>query len=356
MRVDSNKDRKELTLEDFKQAYEFLPEIQKAFRQRPSNKLDRTPNFDVAFFGGEPLLKLKNMLDIAKFIRNEYSNVTCHTPTNGLLLNKKTIKELEDGLVAFSVSYDGPFTNQRHESSKDKKGLYKFPYKKEVQELMKIRGCKAMISPKNVYALSNNFKFFIENGIYYPGLSLVRDNTWTKTSVKEYDRQLYYIRRIIKEFYNKTGKLCIPDIFSLFILDTILSYKQGKRPYSCFVGINGIAVHGDGSLYPCARFGANNRFKLGDYKKKYLNYERINWLMNEINTVRNEVCLKCDLYKICNMGCVYAQLSSNNWRVNNPIPNVCDIFRISFKHALDFYEDYKHIHDLKDFLKHKMES
>lgn len=339
-----NDGSKDMTLADFEQALSYLDDIKKALKYRNVTEFD----YDVAFFGGEPLLNLKEMISIADYTRGICQRTICHTPTNGICLDDKTVDILDKNKIAYNLSYDGPYFCQR--TSNERVSFKNF---NTVVRSMQKRGVKCMISPQNVSMLYKNFKYFVDNDIYYPGIAIVRDNQWTTGHIDIFDKQLNVVSQYIDYVYKDKGILCIPELFSLPILDTVLGKKKGKRPFSCFSGVTGVAIFGNGDIYPCARFGSNKRFKLGNYKEKSFDYENIEFIRN-LKVIGNDNCIGCSLYEVCNMQCKFSELQNGNWKTNKPIQEVCSLYKIIYKHAYKVYDKYKRDPNYIDYLNNKL--
>lgn len=324
MRVNKNKRFETLNLEDFKQALDFLPEIQEVINWV------NVPGIGIHYFGGEPLIKYDSIIKCSYYARKKLGDIECAFPTNGTLLTKEKVNELDASHILYSISYDGPYNSQRVNSLLPSKFLL---------ERMKERGVKCMISPKNVKEMYNNFIWFIENEINFPSMSIVRDNCWTQTSISEFEKQLNKIYEYIIREYENDGKLYLPQLLSLPILDTIINSNVGsRRKTTCFAGTNGVAIFGNGDIYPCARFGANSRFLLGNYKKRKLDKNKINFIQEKANNIDHPDCIPCELYTVCNAGCLYSQLASTNWKQNKMITSICNLYKIIYSYSYDLYD------------------
>lgn len=334
----------DMTLDDFVKMEEFLPVIQNEMHYVSY----LTPNYEIAFFGGEPLLCLDNLLDIAQYAKSKYPNVLCTVPTNGSLLDEIAESRLADANVHYSVSYDGPYSNQRLNSKSPSPFLV---------SLVQIHGSKVMVNPDNVSSLFDNFLYFAKNGVPFSGISIVRDNIWNKTSLsilcKNLDRMYDYIVKSLKE----KNELYLPQIFSLPILDTLIATKEGsRRKTGCFSGSSGLAFFADGDIYPCARFGTNKRFKLGNYKKKRLNKNNISFVLRASDILALEECKECPLYRVCNTGCFYSQLSFGMWKRNRPVINVCKAFKIIYDYSYRLYKEIGEFDEYKRYLVHHLKN
>jgi uncharacterized protein len=315
-----------LTLKNFSCAIEFLPHIKQILRKYNTD----TQGTTIAFFGGEPLLNMRVIRNIVNKYKEDYVYMI---QSNGYFVPKYE-QELIKLNIGYGVSYDGPYLNNR-----TSKKLDSFPIN-ELLETMKKRGVKAMISPSNVASLHQNFEYFISIGVYHPDFALVRDNIWNESSIKEFKHQLDLINLTIDTTFEKTGILPMPGIYTLYLLDSIMGNTMGKRPFTCFSGTHGVSIQNNGDIYPCARFSSNNKFKLGNYIKQELNEQLIAHLSDLVNPVYNKYCESCCIRRECNMGCNYSQLENGNFKESKPIGSICELYKICYDYACDFYVKY----------------
>jgi len=327
---------KSLTLKSFKQALNYLPEIRAELGKYNSFSKET----EIAFFGGEPLLNMKVIKSITKYT----PSFPHHVQTNGYLL-PKYIQELDELNISYGISYDGPYANTRVNKTIDV-----FPL--SLLETMKMRGVKCMLSPLNISSFSKNFEFFLEKGILYPDFSLVRDNIWQFGDILIFKQQLDIINEIIEKYVDKTGNVPIPGIYSLYLLDCIMGNTKGKRPFTCFSGTHGVSIQENGDIFPCARFASNNVFKLGNYKEQKINGSLIEKISSMFHPVYNKHCATCSIKLECNMGCNYSQLEYGNFKESKPINCICELYKICYEYASNFYLKYSK--QVNHFLQHKL--
>lgn len=331
-----NSSKYSFSLKDFDSAMAFLPDIKDTIEQYNLSNKDTA----ICFFGGEPLLNFSFIEKVSK----KYSNYIRTLPTNGYLLPKYE-NQLQKLGVSYSISYDGP--NNLERISVDS-----FPLEQTLTFMQK-NAPKAMIGAYNVHCMSKNFKFFLKNKIYYPDFSLVRDDIWDNESIHVFSHQLDLMDTLASKFFDTTGILPVIGLYSLYLSDIIISNSFGKRNFTCFSGTGGVAIYSNGDIYPCARFGSNKKFKLGNYKTQELNEPLIKKLNELFNPKTNKYCIGCSIYKECNMGCNYSQLKNGKFKESKPIFNVCELLKIAYEHACNFYSKHPQI---KEYLNHHLKN
>ena len=97
-----------------------VEEVKKEFKNFDLNKYE-----EIVFFGyGEPLVRINEVVEVAKYIRS-ISNIKIRVNTNGLsdlIHNKKTAQMLKDNIDAVSISLNAPNKVKYNEVTKPKFG------------------------------------------------------------------------------------------------------------------------------------------------------------------------------------------------------------------------------------------
>ena len=133
----------------------------------------------------------------------------------------------------------------------------------------------------------------------------------------------------------------------------IIGESYGKRPFGCFAGCNGAALMPDGTIFPCARFGSNEIFKIGDSIKGTLDQKVIGHLKNPYvsNPQYFEECRACSLYKYCNAGCTYQQLKYGSPGQSTPVDSICQLLHILYGESIRIVEKLKDNDLFKNMIK-----
>lgn len=305
----------------------------------------------LAFFGGEPLLNLNLIKDNSELIRDYPKAI----PTNGLLLNEEVFSFLDSNKFSVNISFDGNYGNYLNRITKNgnKESLRyfgDFHY-----DIMKKRGCKVMLYPNLFNHLLETYDFFIGKEIYFPDFTLVRDDIYTESDIHNYEKNLPMVTNRVIELISQ-GTISIPGILSLYILDTVFASIQGKRPFGCFSGTHGVGIMPNGKIYPCARFGTNEKFEIADIVTGKINYDVLKFFKDIHNPQNFNKCKECKLYKICNAGCSYSQLENGGWKEMVPIDSVCELLKISYKESFRLYKELKNNKLFIDYLNHKLKN
>jgi uncharacterized protein len=329
----------DMALETFKAHLDFLPEIQK--------EMNSQGGYTASFFGGEPLLNFTLIEQAVDVLSRDHNCTFMMMPTNGLLLTKEIVDWFQANKVHISWSFDGLWHHNHNQLEMFKK----------TRELLPNHTCKAIISPKRHYSLAQNFVWFLEEmNMPFVDFSLARDDVWSKEDLDQYKAEIKQLADLVIVL-NKEGRLVFPAPFSLYILDSLVGKKFGKRNFGCFSGCTGAGFMPDGKVYPCARYGTNSQYPLFDSLKKekyFKNLSLFDNVKNPINTTTNPcefvACKACELYQYCNAGCTWSQHDKKT-DVFEPVSSVCELFKATYDQSYRIVDELKHVTNFKNYLR-----
>ena len=290
--------------------------------------------YDLACFGGEPLLNWDLIEQIIPEARKDPSCRRIILVTNGLLLDDYRIHFLQSNEIHYSISFDGLWNDINRPLIN---GQPSFPQYEKARSLFGVNGCKVMVSPSSLPTLVENYGWFVEEfNMPFPDFTIVRDDIWSDDDVSLMDVKAKELADQVIE-YIQSGKETMVGLFRLYMLDIVCSHMYGKRPYGCFAGYKGAGFMPNGMIYPCARFGSNQKFPLGNSITSEF-YESNMYIMKspEVANPRTyEECKVCKLYKICNAGCTYEQLVQRGGIYKAvPVRSVCEILKILYRESV----------------------
>jgi uncharacterized protein len=295
-----------------------------------------------SFFGGEPLLNWDLIVHITKKLRTEYPNLVKSLViiSNMTMIDQEKVDFIKKWGLGVSWSFDGMSSNDTRPllpmlENKNKDGeMYNGILELYQDKMHLIRqvsnGCKVMIWPGNTTQMTENYKFFLSEGITSPDFTIVRDDVWTRDDLIEFKRSVTeladeYIKTVKDGVYSSIG------FFNIHIIDAIFGHTYGKRDFACFAGTHGAVLMPNGDFYPCARFASKKLMKVDDdFSFEY-------W-QDKLNPQKFDKCQSCDMYQVCNTGCTYSQVQNGN----KPLDSVCELFHMIEEQSLRI------VHELKD--------
>jgi putative peptide-modifying radical SAM enzyme len=266
------------------------------------NYAKKDPNFELTFYGGEPLLKI----DLIKKIIDNVPAKTYMLQTNGIFLHKLPLKYLLK-LNTILISIDG---TKKH--TNERRGVKVYERVIENLNLIRKKGYKGeIIARMTVDETSNvfeNVRYLIENGdfsfnsihwqldaLFWKSDYETRNfKTWTITNYNPNVKSL--IDWWVCEMKNKG---VVHKIYPfLGILDSIWSGKPS--PLKCGAGHSLLGIQTNGKIVACPITAGYIPFEMGDLKSSDLN-DIIKNKMSPQNT-----CLNCEIRDICGGRCLYA--------------------------------------------------
>jgi len=299
-----------------------------------------TKKLNLSFFGGEPMMNWELIEHATKVLRKLPIEVTLVVISNMTLIDEYKVKWLKENNVGVSWSFDGissnetrplatQFINPKADGTSYKSTLDL--YKDKIDLILSLtNGCKVMVWPGNSKQMTENLEFFVDSGIIAPDFSLIRDDVWSKEDIINFRDDIRrlgdrYIKYIKDEVYVNVG------FFTLCILDNIFGLTFQKRSFGCFAGTTGAVMTTDGKFYPCARFSDKKVMEITpEYSFTY-------W-QEKFKPENYDKCQSCDLYDVCNAGCLYSQIRNNN----KPLDSICELYHIIQE------ETQRVVHELKD--------
>ena len=299
----------------------FRKHLEKLYSLLPNYK----QAYNACFFGGEPLLNYDLIKYALPILKKDPKCKSIVLPTNGLLLNKERVDFLKSYDVNISWSFDGLWAPLEYNPATVA----------TVRKLLDpLYSCKVMISPDRRVSLAENYKWFIEEfNIPNPDFSIVRDDIWSNHDIEKYILEITAFANQVIQYFKEGRNIAIPAPFSLYILDTLIGKKRGKRPFGCFAGYNGAGFMPDGSIYPCARFGSLRETPIIDQQ----------FWKQTFNMV-TQYCKKCELYQYCNAGCTWSQIHNGN----KPLRNICKLLKITYKESFRIVDELKNNEKFKE--------
>lgn len=304
-----------------------------------SRKKLRDRPFQIDLFGGEPLLNFDVVYGLWKEFQGK--NVRFTLFTNGTIWDDRLIEICQDRqylVVQFSI--DGAKDTQdyqRHYHSGEGSFDVVFENFKRLQENIPYPILvKPVLCPSGVKNLVKDTKFMVDNGISVIGHSFLRETIdneeWNVESLNSYKEQLL----LLSDYYTGLLEQNKRVVFSILLQPLVEIIR--KPNVACWAGRTGVAIDFKGDIYPCARFKESqdllgNIYEVFKYDKEQTVYE--------VNSNKCLVCSSdCSLIGCCAGGCPAAQ-RLHTGSVNLPINNVCDLYKVTKKAAVELFNKMK---------------
>jgi len=282
-----------------------------------------SPELEVGFYGGEPLLEFDLINECLKYASKvaEGKKVSFTITTNGSLLNEDMVRTFLKYDMTVSVSLDGPreIHDKNRKFAANGRGTFdqvynnlktvikKYPeFKKRLQFSMVIdptinMNCLAQfISAEDLFnergvAATLIKKQYRKNELDY-NLEFIRD--W------EYNKFRYFLSLLgkVSSQNEKNTFISVHKILIDFIADSNQSFttlgKQNHPSGPCIPGQTRLFLNVDGDLYPCERVNETSHvMKIGSIDGGF-EFDKIRNLLN-IGKLTEEECKNCFAFRGC---------------------------------------------------------
>jgi len=289
-------------------------EVEKKLIEFVKEKTKYCRSFSVTWYGGEPLLRLKQIKRLTEKFRNICKENSCvYGPvkmiTNGYLLTRKTAKELKElSVKGVQVTIDGPkdIHNKKRflengkgtfdtilNNIKDSIDILNIGIRINVDKNNKNRIIEAIHSIDDL-GLKEKVNFYIAPITSYTDACLGVSKSCLKISEFSHYRASMY-KKLSKEEYN---------------VDKINYPKLQINGYCGATNINSFVVSPQGYLFKCwTEMAFSENLSVGNLlKKPFITHpERLRkWLLCE--PFEDKECMSCKYLPICFGGCPYFNL------------------------------------------------
>ena len=271
------------------------------------------PFVNVTFFGGEPLLHLDLMGEVAAYVTERAKelgkkvNFTC--TTNGTLLTEKALDFSNRFGFLYLLSLDGSEqAHNLHRRFPNGQGSFeviisKLPLLKRRQGWL---GARVTVTPETIGWLAEGVKELFELGINQFIIGLVHEADWDKETLSEIERQY----DLLLEFYLWAKEKNLPLRMTMFEKSLDEVKRERKHFWGCGAGSGRIAVTGEGKIYPCSRFAGSNddRYVIGHIEEGFYKSKLPEAL--KAGAWARPKCVKCPFSDICSGGCPAVNLEA----------------------------------------------
>lgn len=297
----------------------------------------------IIFFGGEPLLRIDLIEELAKKREYLFKGGGCDVVTSASVNMDRYFKLFEKYEIATQISYDGLLNNNTRKRKFDfsilndfiqlsKTGKRKFQFRKTVSE-------------DNIDSLFQDYldlsEVSIKNNLSFD-FSVVHQEKFTIEFHNKLYKNLTMIWNVIRERIRKNEPvyMCMTLLEDLYHIKYHIHEPISAKLDSCEFG-HILIVDCDGSLYPCTMLSqVGNDFKIGDVNSG-IDFDKLDYLKRKIK-------IKCDCHysQICGGGCVWERYKNFGLdNIDNRLLHTCRNTHIrkmaasEFLNSLSFEED-----------------
>lgn len=173
------------------------------------------PEVSLTFYGGEPLLELALIKRAIRFIEAEKhpdKKFALHLITNGLLLDRDTVRFLARHGVELQISFDGVETAQELRAPGTFHRLDRLLVelrKSEEQFFNQLCSVAIALSSRNVTHLASSLAYFLERGVREIAISplVTHDSGWKSEMIDVLIEQVAAVLEISSRHHQRTGEI-----------------------------------------------------------------------------------------------------------------------------------------------------
>ena len=229
--------------------------VQKCVEQKQTD-------FNITFFGGEPLLRVDFIKKTVKFAKDLIKSHRAELPrdfaltfavnTNGTLFTDEVVRFLKREKFTVYLSVDGP--EKKHNISRktvDGKGSFR-AIKPFIPAMADMNAVVLMVVTRmHVRGLANSVKWMFGQGFKRVSTCVDFDGSW---SSEDFDALVVEYEKLARFWYNAKRKGS--DIYLGTIQDKVTMCFMGIRQkhYTCYMNPDSLAVAANGNTFPCTRF------------------------------------------------------------------------------------------------------
>ena len=249
---------------------------------------------NIAFFGGEPLLKLDLIKKIIELNQNEYKNkFTFSITTNGTLLTENVYSYLRQNNVNVLLSMDG--SKESHDLNRkhyDGSGSWDTIFH-NIQSFIGELPVRMTFSKTTVEKLFENLVALYELGFASVAFYPASGDEWNEHDFYVFDREII---KFVEYIYNH---YCGGRAIHSHWIDKSISRHISGVMDSCNPGVTQFSVLPNGELFPCNHTNFSSKdLQIGSLEKG-LDEKKVFWLLEQ-SKITDEECQDCCLKDRCN--------------------------------------------------------
>lgn len=308
------------------------------FLVKKNNDFNKVIN--IAFFGGEPLLKFDSIKYTVQLLKEKYpkQKVAYSITTNGTIFNDEIINFLKDNHVAILLSMDGPeneFNLRRFRNGKSSvnRVLKNINLLKENGLSVDLRATMVSNNPyvvetfdffENLNCPFNIvFAYFSENKSF--NKTIKRDFDELKLIEEQLSKLIDYYRNRMREKKRVFSKI-IPNIINT------LQYRIVQE-LPCSAGKSFFTITSNGDIYSCSHFMNDSSYCIGNISTGITKYDK--YVPVEVDEI--EECAKCWAKYLCNGGCMSQKISMGKSANTAKTPGECALEKIMWEFYIRMY-------------------
>ncbi len=279
-----------------------------------------TTHVDVTFFGGEPLLEMKNIKEIIPYARKaaeaKGKSIGFSATTNGVAFTKETAEYWKDNDLGILLSCDGILeAHDTFRRTRSGEGSFRL-VERNIENILsasKSKEVRMTITPQTAGYAAEGVGYLMKRGFESISVFYVEEMTWKDENLLKFESEFYDIGELLISSIESGKSLKISPLDGRIkaLLGPEFS-NEDLNDGTCGAGKGYLGVGVDGVIYPCHRFVSSRGFKgaypIGDIYKGFDEKRRVPFLrMKKKLLLGCDIeCDECGLYGKCSGGCLAA--------------------------------------------------
>jgi len=297
-------------------------------------------DINIGFFGGEPLLNWKVIVDIVHYVKS-LPNIrpSFSITTNGTIYKPEIIQFLAEHKFSIITSLDGP-KNLHDKYRVDRNGHGSFD--KVMEWLNAIKNHEVLVNKNtlrstytaDVESLVEPLEFLNQlcddgyaSWVSVEPCELSESQCVYQESLRLRDEHLPKLRRLyleaVKWWIDRANSGKIPRFHQINKLLERVLYRQHALT-ECGAGVGYIGINGRGEIFACHREAGT---KIGDLENGVDEFLRAPWIDNRVYA--RQGCRQCSIRYVCGGGCRQTSVVETG-NIHMPAPIYCKIKQIWF--------------------------
>jgi uncharacterized protein len=281
-----------------------------------------SPRVHITFWGGEPLLRLAWLTQVAGEFQRQASNARKSTsmslPTNATLLSDEALSWIRRFDVKVFLSIDGDEGTQARRplaSGKNSHELASAGLRAALsQRPRRPISVRMTVTPDNVEQLPDNVLYFANQGVRRLMVYPAYDQPWSPSEIQAFGCAEQRVAKMLATWIRQTPAPRVPVRLDGWVptLRALAGMRDARLPSEsispCGVGDSLVALNVDGRFAPCHRFTFYGRAKgepwnMGDVSGGPRSFEAFQGLCWD-RQHGDGPCTDCESFPLCTMGCV----------------------------------------------------
>lgn len=295
----------------------------------------------INFFGGEPLMNMEVLKDIAEYAEEQARKYGTPIPsfsitTNGLLVDETFINLCKQHHIGVQISFDGT-PDAQNTMRPTTSGQASYPALEKAIRLIRENGIRirirATVSNRNL-ALIESIQHLESLDVYDVHFAVASGHDLDRFALTDKDFETlesafddvgsYTVERV------RAGK---PFVRCNNLLSAMAQlHGQKNKNYACGAGLGLASLSPDGSFHICHRFAGMNNFEIGHIDRG-IDYRKRLKLIEQMHSDTHKECRECWAKDLCGGECHYSNYEANQC-ISVPSRQMCDLHKSILKTAM----------------------